>query len=42
MSEWQINSFLMALHNIAKGIGTLATFAGVFVILGPIFWSFKK
>jgi hypothetical protein len=42
MTDWQINSALLAAHNIAKALGALATVAALFVFMGPIFWSFKS
>jgi len=33
MHEWQIDSMLLALHNIAKGIGSLCVIAMVFFFM---------
>ncbi len=42
MAEWQITSLLLALHNIANGIGTIAIIFGVYLVVGPIGWKHYK
>jgi hypothetical protein len=42
MTNWQVNSLLQALHNIASAIGYLAFIAGWYLVIGPIFWQHSQ
>lgn len=42
MTDWQIDSLLLALHNIAQAAGYVAYFAGLF-FMGKVWsWTVKQ